>query len=386
MRHVHSLWLLLALTGCFPFDETYARLFADGGVADGGAVSDGPSRRTLAVNSAFSCAVHQADGTVRCWGDATRGLLGPVDAGRTASPTDIPELSGVTQLAAGLTTACARASDGGAWCWGSNNLGAVGNGLDSGVTTTPFRLAGEVRAVAAGSFHGCALAADGGVRCWGSNVFGQLSSSGGPIAVPPARALSSSGSHACTLHDAGALWCWGYNEEGELGVGDLVSPREPLEVLGADVLEVSAGFSHTCARLAGGTVRCWGDNRRGALGFDGGALWPTEVPGLTDVTQLSAGNGFTCARRADAGVLCWGENNDGQLGDGTRVSRATPAPVAGLGPAQEVAAGAQHTCARLTSGEVWCWGSNEAGQLGNPDVDAGSYTARSLVPVLVLGD
>ena len=79
------------------------------------------------------------------------------------------------------------------------------------------------------------------------------------------------------------------------------------------------------------------------------------------------------AVRADGSVWAWGLNSTGQLGDGTIVSRPTPAPVAGLGGVVSVAAGAGHSLAVKADGSVWGWGDNRSGQLGD-----GTVTARTV--------
>jgi alpha-tubulin suppressor-like RCC1 family protein len=93
--------------------------------------------------------------------------------------------SGVQIIAAGGdTTERAYGGDGhtcaivngGAWCWGSNMSGEIGNNSivsESHVPDEVFGLASDVRAIAAGSKHTCAIVHDG-VQCWGWNSDGQL--------------------------------------------------------------------------------------------------------------------------------------------------------------------------------------------------------------------
>lgn len=90
----------------------------------------------------------------------------------------------------------------------------------------------------------------------------------------------------------------------------------------------------------------------------------TCVSGAPRVVQLTAGGWYTCALASDGRVFCWGENAKGQLGDGTLVSRHTPAVVAGLGGVVSIASEWNHTCALLKMGTVRCWGDNSSGQLG----------------------
>lgn len=103
----------------------------------------------------------------------------------------------------------------------------------------------------------------------------------------------------------GTLWCWGFNYDDELGDGTTSPPRlDAVEVsaLGADVVDVSAGYEHTCARKGDGTLWCWGRNGFGQLG-DGSIVdrpAPVQVAALGfDVVEVTAGGGHTCARSRD---------------------------------------------------------------------------------------
>ena len=127
----------------------------------------------------FACAL--ASGSVYCWGDDQSWQLG-VDPStltnkRSSAPVKVPGLSGVDQLAAGPTSACARIGDK-LYCWGQNSSGILGLGttgnsgmgpslshpvLNAGGTT----LTGVVD-VSVGMFRACARISDGTVACWGT--------------------------------------------------------------------------------------------------------------------------------------------------------------------------------------------------------------------------
>jgi alpha-tubulin suppressor-like RCC1 family protein len=252
----------------------------------------------------------------------------------------------------------------------------------------------------------CALK-DGGAWCWGINSWGELGNdsitrnSPVPVAVSGlatgVTAISAHFSHACALKDGG-VWCWGYNNYGGLGNNDNLASPVPVAVQGLEsgVSAVSVGDNHTCA-LKGDGVVCWGDNEYGQLGNGGGTTCtppigmsqpcsavPVAVSGLASgVTAISAGGFHTCALR-EGGVWCWGQNQDGQLGNNSTTDSPVPVAVSGLASgvsaisAAASGAGAGHTCA-LKDGGVWCWGQNQFGQLGN------NSTTNSAVPVAVSG-
>lgn len=141
------------------------------------------------------------------------------------------------------------------------------------------------------------------------------------------------------------------------------------------------GSEHTCVATKSGGIRCWGANFSGQLG-DGTNVSrnsPASVSGLTGgVSAIAAGSEHTCAV-TEGGVQCWGANASGQLGDGTSASRNTPVNVPGLSEGvSAIAAGNEHTCA-VVAGRVKCWGSNASGQLGD-----GTFANRNM-PVSISG-
>jgi alpha-tubulin suppressor-like RCC1 family protein len=79
-------------------------------------------------------------------------------------------------VSAFFSHACALTAAGIVQCWGENNLGQLGSGMDTGNTTTPAAVTGgaSYKAVSAGRQFTCALAADGTAQCWGRNAEGQL--------------------------------------------------------------------------------------------------------------------------------------------------------------------------------------------------------------------
>jgi hypothetical protein len=115
---------------------------------------------------------------VFCWGfSAIRGNSGTVEyQARPVIPVGLE--SGVLQIGAGGSHACASKSDG-LWCWGANERGQLGTG-DTIYRAEPRQvqgLTGTIRAFATGgvSFRGATCAVDGaGLKCWGDNSYRQI--------------------------------------------------------------------------------------------------------------------------------------------------------------------------------------------------------------------
>ncbi|MBN2358988.1 MAG: hypothetical protein JXR83_06015 [Deltaproteobacteria bacterium] len=153
---------------------------------------------SVSAGYGFTCALTDR-GTVLCWGDNDYGQLGdgtlygattPQLVCLSGSGNQCPALTDVVGVVATNVTACAVDRAGAVWCWGSNDVGELGNGVRdyyavgypakvcaSGNYACDGQCAGELSDVVAlngGSWSACALTASGAVRCWGSNYRGNL--------------------------------------------------------------------------------------------------------------------------------------------------------------------------------------------------------------------
>lgn len=355
----------------------------------------------LAAGGGHTCAVVPG-GSLHCWGWDEQGQLGDSASHYSiAEPVRADGLTDVVSVDGGYQHSCAVDGGGGAWCWGYNRWGQIGNG-NGASPSTPTAVVGisNAVAVATGGNHSCALLAAGTVWCWGHGYHGQLGSgsfieSNVPVqaaGISAATAIATGENHSCAIVGAGAIKCWGRNHQGQLGNG-AVDPDPG--VLGAvDVFGIStaialaAGSNHTCALLQGGAVQCWGDGGRGALGngvsMDYSAV-PVAVVGIGDAVALASGDLHNCVVHSGGGMSCWGYNYWGGVGDGTSGNdRDVPVPVIGVGDVTAIAAGGAHTCARVRQDpiNVMCWGQGNFGQLGDGRVGGTVYSAS---PKFVLG-
>jgi alpha-tubulin suppressor-like RCC1 family protein len=119
-----------------------------------------------------------------------------------------------------------------------------------------------VSAVAAGDFDSCAVTSTGGAYCWGDNSDGELgdgttNSSSTPVAVQlpsgvRVTAIAANGEHACAVTSAGAAYCWGFNNAGQLGDGTTNSSSTPVAVQLPSGVSVTAIATGECGLLRPG--------------------------------------------------------------------------------------------------------------------------------------
>lgn len=119
------------------------------GVSDATAIAEG-QRFGMALLSG---------GSVMAWGEDKSGQLGHGTTSREDEhPTQVSDLSGVAQVAAGGSHAIALLSDGDAMTWGEDKFGELGNGTVGASSDTPVSVAGvgEQVGIAAGGEHDAA--------------------------------------------------------------------------------------------------------------------------------------------------------------------------------------------------------------------------------------
>lgn len=409
--------------------NNYYGQLGNGGIGSGATVVDvtGLTSGVVAIAAGYHhmCAL-TASGGMKCWGANYGGQLGDGSATHAYTPIDVSGLaSGVIAMGLGGRHSCAILTGGGVKCWGSNEVGQLGNGttVDSFTPIDVTGLGSGASALALGTGHSCALASGGGVKCWGGNGGGQLGNGTTAQASQPVdvvglsagvSAIASSSSHTCALVAGGAVRCWGASNSGQLGNATVGHSSSPVDVLGlTGMVAIATGEDHACALTAGGAVKCWGRNNGGQIGnatiedafapvdvtglgsavsavkaggyttcaidgagglkcwgWDPGSaaprLLPVDVPGLASgVADVTLATGHACVLTTGGGVKCWGNNSYGQLGNGSTTSSPTPVDVTGLGSnVIAINAGQFHTCAVMVGGVVKCWGDNQWGQLG----------------------
>jgi alpha-tubulin suppressor-like RCC1 family protein len=117
---------------------------------------------------AVTCGV-ATSGAVFCWGAGRRGQLG--NGVGTSSLTAVPVTGGgFSDVSVGGSHVCALRG-GEAFCWGAYDLGYQPR-VDIGTAPTSVAPPGSFATITSGIRHTCAVAPNGDGSCWGSNEFG----------------------------------------------------------------------------------------------------------------------------------------------------------------------------------------------------------------------
>lgn len=396
-----------------------------------------------AVSPALSAPVVPAVGApaAASWGQQPPGdgssAVSAVPVAVTQSGVLVGET--IAQADVGRTGGCAVTMSGNVACWGTGFLGdgtTNASAVPVNVKDTGALAGRAVSQVSVGDGFSCVVTTDGGAFCWGRNTFGQLGDGTtadrlepvavvkpGVLAGKPVTSITAGTDHACFVArglvagypSAGRGFCWGLNVDGQLGagvVGGQFSQPQRVVLPGGDrpfwpFHNLSAGARHTCSQVAASdypgfvawSTYCWGDNSLGQLGQGPGGptrsatMLPVVFPVMPgyfwDTRSLAVGDNHTCVMPGqgeigwsyNGAMYCWGSNSHGQLGNGTGGAgqfSGTPVKVApiftfGLTNPENmpppttglVAAGQAHTCAVTMSHAVACWGSEYWGTLGN---------------------
>ncbi|MCA9329731.1 fibronectin type III domain-containing protein, partial [Candidatus Saccharibacteria bacterium] len=380
------------------------------------------------------------DGTVLAWGHNSFSQLGIGSTANRSLPTVVSgpagagALSGISKIAAGVSSSLALKNDGTVWSWGRNFTGALGDNSTSS-RSTPVQvkspdglgfLSGAVDISVSGSSDNyardssMAVKGDGTLWSWGANSYGLLGDGTADNRLLPVQVKNSDGSGYLTsvktasigstmsvavLND-GTVWSWGRGGNGQLGNGSNLSSYLPVQVkdnAGLAITNIQKVFighkgsfnvsadniGFTLALKDDGTVWSWGVNNEGQLGHGALASVATQVKSpdgtsfLNNIIDITAGTWHSVAVDSSGAVFAWGLNNYGQAGTAEEPIRRGTRPLPGkvlmsytVNPAgndfAEVKSNDDNTIALKNDGTVWMWGRNHAGQLGNDTtVDSG---------------
>jgi alpha-tubulin suppressor-like RCC1 family protein len=145
------------------------------------------------VSEVFARGIHTCvltiTGGIKCWGYNNYGQVGDGSTTHRMTPVDVAGLSsGVSYVSLGYYHTCALTNTGGIKCWGYNSYGQLGDGSTTH-RLTPVDVVGlssGVNMVNAGGVNTCALISANSVKCWGSINIGQLGDGSAAYKLVPA--------------------------------------------------------------------------------------------------------------------------------------------------------------------------------------------------------
>lgn len=160
-------------------------------------VVGGLAFKAIAAGNAHTCGV-TTTGAIYCWGAGAWGQLGNTERTDQRVPVRVSGSNTYMAVSLGFDHSCALETDRRLFCWGSNaewGLGATApDSCPSGPTpgyflpcaTTPILSAGgrTFRSVSVGSAHTCAIGVTGGAYCWGNNSYGQIGNGASDFLAP----------------------------------------------------------------------------------------------------------------------------------------------------------------------------------------------------------
>lgn len=327
---------------------------------------------------------------------------------RTALPVThaIPKIvvpARATALAMGSAT-CAIVNKG-LQCWGSNNVGQIGNNTTTN-QPAPVKVQGltsGVTAVAASGSHTCAVVS-GAAKCWGGNGSGILGdgncttsacyNSSVPVSVSGlssgVKDIGASSLLTCAIKTDGSVWCWG-NYYGIGGTfGGYLNPASGTCIAGTHT--PGCPLTDMIFGATGGSAANWSKTHSSSCDSEAcvAALQIKGVGGtgtltLSGTTAITLGVSYACVL-SGGGVFCWGNDGYGFKwglnGPGPGTSQYGtygdyPGAIPGISNVTGISSGSYHMC-YVAGGAVKCAGLNSFGQLGlGTTTDTGDITSAS---------
>ena len=310
--------------------------------------------RSLSAGADHTCGL-TTDGGAYCWGANDFGMLGDGTRQARYVPVPVAVRAGLRfqSIAAAGENSCGVATDGSAWCWGDNRNGNVGDRTRI-TRRAPTRVAGAVRFRTISVLDiPCAVAESGSTYCWGG-----LSTA--PVAVPRRNRSEHGvfGARTCDLTADSTVVCWDFED----------SSASVRTVPGGLRFARLALGEFACGLTSGGAAYCWGESVPGRPENPVSAerRWePYRVAPDVRFRSIHPLWRSVCGLTLEGAPYCWGEG--GPLLPGVPERQVAPAPVRipVERPLVSLTFGRIHACGLTADGAAYCWGSNGWGQLGD---------------------
>ena len=258
----------------------------------------------------------------------------------------------------------------------------------SDIDPPPFVLAfaGAEAQLSPGEIHSVLISEDGGAYVFGSNNLGQLclgdfDDRNIPQRVPIDGVVKSAaigGGHTLLLLEDGSVYGCGSNVAGQIGLGAEIAETNTPTLLDIEAVEkISSGLDFSLIKAADG-LYIMGSNGFGNLCIDS-AGQNVMTPTLIEDVDVSIVASFEAIKSSsfisflDGSVGACGANSLGQLGDGTNEDRVRTVidPLPDNSPVRKLGVGPSAESAFFINdlGKTYATGLNDKGQLGVGDLE-----------------
>lgn len=241
------------------------------------------SRTTISSGAGHSLAI-TTSGSILSWGRNDIGQLGLGNTTTVTTPTQIgaflPSNVSPIQVSASVVSSFVLASDSTVWAFGRGAVVCSNNNwTDSSVPIQGKTPQGkQVVAIAAIQCNLMELASDGTAWLWtpGSNP--------AQVTLPGGRLIKQITNDYLVLATDGTVWGWGDNADGHVGTGtaDFVATPTQAQLPSSTIITQISSYSssHVLALASDGTVWGWGRN------YANSVLEPVPNSGQTQVDQF----------------------------------------------------------------------------------------------------
>lgn len=309
------------------------------------------------------------NGGVYCWGQC-RYDCGEAELRSSPEARLVRGISGVKDFTIGLGYGCAIDAADAVWCWGLSPAGSFGKITEKEVL--PGRIEGVKNARRLGTIGGkstCALDDVGVVRCWaGGPGSASTTREEGLAAVKP-RVVADAPKLA-SLERRGGLLC-GHERERDAWwcIGSAASAADPLawSATKTEAPGPAGPGGCGCTIDPSHRLRCEANALPGARTADGKSPPPRplacSIAEVRDVVAVAATGTRGCALHTVGTVSCWGAD----FFDGEASLRAfPPTQIPGLPTVSTIGFAARRACALGVDKKLWCWRENLAPPLAKP--------------------